>query len=142
MRLGLAYLLLLVFVFAGCAITQEVKPVALAQLPTKEVCIRENRDVRPGFLDAYKKALTDKGLSVRVIDPEAGVTACPLLTTYVANWRWDFTMYMAYAQMVVYRDGVEVGKAVYDAAGGGGRFDKWINADEKVRELVNQLFPG
>jgi len=37
MRLGLAYLLLLVFVFAGCAITQEVKPVALAQLPTKEV---------------------------------------------------------------------------------------------------------
>ena len=132
MRRGLAYLLLLVFVFAGCSITQEVKPVALAQLPTKEVCC----------LDAYKKALADKGLSVRVIDPEAGVTACPLLTTYVANWRWDFTMYMAYAQMVVYRDGAEVGKAVYAAAGGGGRFDKWINADEKVRELVNQLFPG
>jgi len=142
MRGRRAYLLVLAVVLAGCSIRQEIKPVALAQLPMKEMCIRENRDVRPGFLDAYKAALESKGLSVRVIDPDAGVTACPLLTTYVANWRWDFTMYMAYAQMVVYRDGAEVGRAVYDAAGGGGRLDKWINADDKVRELVNQLFPG
>ena len=36
----------------------------------------------------------------------------------------------------------EIGKATYDALMGGGRMDKFIKADEKVRELVNQLFPG
>jgi len=127
---------------AGCSIKQDVKPVTLAQLPTKEICVRENRDVRPAFLDAYKQALEGKGLSVRVLPADAGITACPLLTTYSANWRWDFTMYMAYAEMKVYRDGSEVGKAVYDSLMGGGRLDKFINADEKVRELVNQLFPS
>jgi hypothetical protein len=30
---------------------------------------------------------------------------------------------------------------VYDSLGGGGRMDKFIKADEKVRELVDQLFP-
>ena len=135
-------LLLFVLLLAGCSIRQEVRPVTPAQLTTKEICIRENRDVRPGFLDAYKRALEAKGLTTRLLEPDAGVTACPLLTTYAANWRWDFTMYMAYAEMVVYRNGGEIGKAVYDALMGGGRIDKkFINADYKVRELFDQLFP-
>jgi len=108
--------LLLVVVLAACSITQNVKPVTPAE---------------------------SKGLSVRVLDPGAGISACPLLTTYSANWRWDLAMYMAYAEMTVYRDGNEVGKATYDALMGGGRVDKkFIKADEKVRELVNQLFPS
>ena len=49
---------------------------------------------------------------------------------------------MAYAELTVFRDGNEIGKATYDALMGGGRMDKFIKADEKVRELVNQLFPG
>jgi hypothetical protein len=44
--------------------------------------------------------------------------------------------------MRVYCDGNEIGKAVYDAVMGGGRLDKFIKADEKVRELVDQLFPS
>jgi hypothetical protein len=132
-------LLLLALLLAGCSIKQNVTPVTSAALSTKDICIRENASVRAGFLEAYRQALEARGLSVRVIDPAAGVTACPLLTTYTANWRWDFTMYMAYAEMVVYRDGQETGRAVYDALLGG--MDKFINADEKVRELTGQLFP-
>ena len=137
------WLLLVVVVLAACSITQNVKPVTPAALGTREICVRENKSVRESFLEAYKQALESKGLSVRVLDPGAGISACPLLTTYSANWRWDLAMYMAYAEMTVYRDGNEVGKATYDALMGGGRVDKkFIKADEKVRELVNQLFPS
>jgi hypothetical protein len=42
----------------------------------------------------------------------------------------------------VYRNGEVVGRALYDAVGGGGRLDKFINATTKINELVDQLFPG
>ena len=135
------WLPLVAVLLVGCSIKQNVKPVTAAQLTSKDICVRENAAVRAGFLEAYRRALHDKGFTVRVLEPAAGVTACPLLTTYTANWRWDFTMYMAYAEMTVYRDGGEIGKAVYDTMSGGLNTNKFINADEKVRELVDQLFP-
>src|SRR6267378_3722234 len=134
--------LLLALLLAACSIKQDVKPVTLASLSTREICIRENKAVREGFLETYRQALESKGFTVRVLDPDAGIGACPLLTTYTANWRWDLALYMAYAEMTVFRGGTEIGKATYDALMGGGRMDKFIKADEKVRELVNQLFPG
>jgi hypothetical protein len=134
-------LVMLLIILAGCSIKQEVKPVTAAQVTTKDICVRRNAAVREGFLEAYRQALETKGFAVRLLEPDAGVTACPLLTTYTANWRWDLALYMAYAEIIVYGDGNQVGKAVYDSLGGGGRMDKFIKADEKVRELVDQLFP-
>jgi len=134
--------LLVGLALVACSIKQNVRPVTPADLATREICIRENKTVREGFLEAYRQALESKGFSVRVLDPDAGIRACPLLTTYTANWRWDLALYMAYAELTVFRDGNEIGKATYDALMGGGRMDKFIKADEKVRELVSQLFPG
>ena len=134
--------LLVALALVACSIKQNVRPVTPADLATREICIRENKTVREGFLEAYRQALESKGFSVRMLDPDAGIRACPLLTTYTANWRWDLALYMAYAELTVFRDGNEIGKATYDALMGGGRMDKFIKADEKVRELVNQLFPG
>ena len=134
--------LLVGLALVACSIKQNVKAVTPADLATREICVRENKTVREGFLEAYRQALESKGFSVRVLDPDAGIRACPLLTTYTANWRWDLALYMAYAELTVFRDGNEIGKATYDALMGGGRMDKFIKADEKVRELVNQLFPG
>jgi hypothetical protein len=135
------WLPLLAVLLVGCSIKQNVKRVTAAQLTSKDICVRENAAVRAGFLEAYRRALQDKGFTVRVLEPSAGITACPLLSTYTANWRWDFTMYMAYAEMTVYRGGDEIGKAVYDTISGGLNMNKFINADEKVYELVEQLFP-
>ena len=49
-------------------------------------------------------------------------------------------MYMRYAEIKVYRGVALVGLAVYDATWGGGRPDKFINAENKIHELVDQLF--
>jgi len=134
--------LLVGLALVACSIKQNVRPVTSADLATREICIRENKTVREGFLEAYRQALESKGFSVRMLDPDAGIRACPLLTTYTANWRWDLALYMAYAELTVFRDGNEIGTATYDALMCGGRRDKFIKADEKVHELVSQLFPG
>jgi hypothetical protein len=136
------WLVLLAVLIAGCSIKQDVKPVTPADLATRAICIRQNPAVREAFLEAYRQALEGKGFSVRIVPASAGIGECPLLTTYTANWRWDLALYLAYAEMVVYRESRPVGKAVYDATLGGGRMDKFIKADEKIRELVNELFPA
>jgi len=43
----------------------------------------------------------------------------------------------------VYQYGQQVGQAEYDSRWGGGRvIDKFINAEKKITELTNQLFPN
>lgn len=136
-------LLLLVLAVAACSIKQEIKPLKLADLSAKEICIRDNPEVRPGFIEAYRSRLEAKGFKVTILGREAPVSSCPLTSTYTANWRWDLLLYLAYAEILVYRDGQVVGRALYDSLGGGGRIiDKFVNATTKINELVDQLFPG
>jgi uncharacterized lipoprotein YmbA len=50
-------LLSLVLLLAGCSITQEVKPVALVDVASREICVIQNKSVRDEFLQAYRQAL-------------------------------------------------------------------------------------
>lgn len=50
-------------------------------------------------------------------------------------------LYMSFADIRVYENGRQVGKAVYDSRGGAGRPDKFISAESKIAELTDQLFP-
>lgn len=125
---------------AGCAITQKVTPVE--SLSGKEICVVVNPAVsQPGFLTAYTRALNERGYTVRELPPGASVNDCPITSTYTANWRWDLALYMAFADIKVYRDGTQVGQAVYDAMQGGANMSKFIKGDAKISELVDQLFP-
>jgi hypothetical protein len=131
---------LVVLVVSGCSITQTVNPVG--NLATSEVCIIENSQVREGFLPELKNVLQTKNAQVYVLGSDATTSSCPIVLTYIARWKWDLAMYMSYAEINVYRDGQVVGNALYDATSGGGRMDKFIDAEPKIRELVNQLFPS
>lgn len=137
-RLSLAVLAALSL--GGCAIHQNVKPVE--RFDGKEVCIIENTSVKVGFIDSYKRALVSKGYQVRQLPATASMVECPVVSTYTANWRWDLALYMAFAEIKVYNNGKPVGEAKYDAMRGGGNMGKFIDADKKIVELVNQLFPG
>ena len=133
--LGLAAL-----VASGCSITQTVNPVG--NLATNEVCIIESPQVREGFLPELKNVLQTKNAQVHMLDSNATISSCPIVLTYIARWKWDLAMYMSYVEINVYRDGQAVGKALYDATSGSGRMDKFIDAEPKIRELVNELFPS
>lgn len=132
-------LTLLVAGLSACAINQKITPVE--KFSGKQVCVVESPSVKSTFLDAYKRALSEKGYVVRQLPPSASIVECPITSTYTANWRWDLALYMAYAEIAVYNNGKPVGKATYDATRGGGNMGKFIDADKKISELVNQLFP-
>jgi hypothetical protein len=72
----------------------------------------------------------------------ASIIDCPITSTYTANWRWDLAIYMAYADIKIYNGGKVIGEANYDATRAGLNGGKFIDADKKINELVDQLFPG
>lgn len=125
---------------SGCTITQTVNPVP--PLDTNQICIIDNTAVRQGFGDAYKRALESKNYAVKVLPSSSALTECTVSSTYTANWRWDLAMYMAYAEINVFKDGQKFGNAVYSSMSGGANMGKFINAESKIKELVDLLYPG
>jgi len=133
-------LLVATLLMSACAIRQQVRPVE--RFEEKQVCIVENTAVKNGFLEVYRRTLTQKGYEVRVMPASAALTECPIMSTYTANWRWDLATYMAFAEIKVYKNAKPSGDAVYDSTHGSGNMNKFISAETKITELVNQLFPG
>jgi hypothetical protein len=131
--------ILLAGVGTGCSIKQTVRPVEFTGVPM-EVCILRNEDVRHGFLDAYTDALKAKSVQVKTLGESVNLNECTTTSTYTARWTWDLALYMKYAEIKVYRNAALVGEALYDATWGGARLDKFINAENKIRELVDELF--
>jgi len=124
---------------AGCAIKQDVEPAPTTQ--GSEICIIENPDVRATFLEIYRRELEKKGFKTRVIPTTSTLFDCPQTSRYTANWRWDVAYYLAFADISVYEDGKRVGHVVYDSLKGGLNLGKFINGENKIVELVEQLFP-
>ena len=49
-------------------------------------------------------------------------------------------LYMVYAEINVYHNGASIGEAEYDAWNGGASLGKFIDAESKISELVDQLY--
>lgn len=124
---------------AGCAITQKVEP---AKLSSKAICVINNEKVRVAFRDSLVANLQQRGFDVRIAADDTQSASCPTRVIYLANWTWDLAMYMRRAELIVYEGDRLAGRALYDASGGGGRLDKFIEADAKIAEHVAELFPS
>lgn len=136
-------ILILCFALAAtaCTIHQEVQPLAYNQELEQKVCIVDNPDVKEGFVEAYRSSLEQKGFAVEALEEGASLSSCDLTSTYTANWLWDMALYMAYAEIKVYQEATPVAEAVYDSRRGGANMNKFIDAEAKVDELVDLLFP-
>jgi len=129
---------------SACVIRQDTQPVQLSkELGTEIVIIPKTKGVRRGFAKTYREALEDKGFSV--LEKKAGtrLSDYPLASTYIAKWSWDVTTYMSYAEIWVYEYGKQIGHVIYKVQGGNLslRPGKWKNAEPKIHELVDELFP-
>ena len=124
---------------AGCAITQTVKPVAATGITS--ICVKNNPQVMMSdFPKELRAQVESKGIKTSTFDGEKP-GSCKHHMEYTANWRWDMAMYLVFADLRVYEDGLLVGQATYDAHGGGANFSKFGKTAEKLQPLVDQLFP-
>ncbi|MFC0676535.1 Sbal_3080 family lipoprotein [Lysobacter korlensis] len=139
MRYKLLTVALVAMVATGCSITREVRPVSTVA-SEREICLIEDPAVREGFLQTYRRELEARGFTVRMLPKGSAVDSCRLTSTYTGRWSWDLAIYLNYAEIVVYRDGAEAGKALYDGRAGGGRLDKFGSGEKRIAGLVNELF--
>ena len=139
-RSSLLFVCGLVLALSSCTIVQNVTPYRSSDI--QEICIIEDPAVRAGFLRAYKRALREKGYKIKILEEHANLDDCKLTSTYMGRWKWDVALYMALAEIKIFRNGEKVGEAIYDSRKGsfaGGGFKKFINGEEKIYELVNLL---
>jgi hypothetical protein len=133
-RRGYAVLIAALALGLGACATSQVSPVA--SLDVKQICVIENPKVRASFLDSYRKALEERGYTVRVLPETARLSSCPVTSTYVAYWWWDIVLYMRHAQLEIYKDEKLAGRAVFEAGQ-----SRLFTDDGKIKELVAQLLP-
>jgi len=137
MRKRTLILIILSMGISGCAINQSIEQ---ANIPEKtQLCIIENPAVRDGFLLEYKSVLTSKQIPYKVVSKSTVPESCEWTSTYTANWTWDLAMYMSYAEIKVFHNGALDGEAIYDSTRGGANMSKFIDAETKIRELVDKL---
>jgi hypothetical protein len=121
----------------ACAIQQTVRPITTSI--SSSLCIVKNPKVREGFLTAFESALDSKNVRYTVVDDHSTQEHCDWTATYSANWHWDMAVYMKHAEIKIYNRSCLAGEAVYDSSGAGP--EKFIDAEVKVKELVNELIP-
>jgi hypothetical protein len=132
---------LIFFIFiSGCAAITEQTVTPFENNSSMEICVIKNPRVKEGFLQAYRTALQKKGYVVKILHKDADISDCKVTSTYSARWRWDICLYMSYAKIEVFKNGEKSAEALYKIVREGAS-GKFINESEKVRELVNQLFP-
>jgi hypothetical protein len=130
-------LLAAVLLVSSCSITQNVEPAQIAA--GGELCIIENSAVREGFIVEFTAELTRKGIAHRMVGQNPVPPDCLWTATYTARWSWDLSLYMSYAEIKVFSQGKLEGQAIYDATKGSASLNKFIDAEPKIRELVDQL---
>lgn len=122
---------------SACTIKQTIEPAEISRNST--LCIIENTDVRPGFLKEFQSALGNKGIAHQVVNESDVPADCEWTATYIGKWSWDLALYMSYAEIKIFRNGSLDGEAIYDSTGGSANGDKFIDAEPKIHELVNEL---
>lgn len=136
MALRFLLLTLPAILLSACTIKQTIEPANVASDET--ICIIEDPDVREGFLNELTKVLREKQVRYTVMDKHAALD-CEWTMTYLGRWTWDMALYMSYAEIKVYQNGRLDGEAIYDSSAGGFNFDKFVDAEPKIRELVEEL---
>jgi hypothetical protein len=127
----------------SCTITQRANPAAGLRVSATEICVIEKLDVREDFRAALLASLRQRGFSVRLLTQGSPFDDCPLALTYNAKYSWDLKTYMAWAELIAYKDGVRAGDALYSAPTGGWAMTTRIyeSTESKVNTMVSQLFP-
>jgi len=105
----------------------------------EEICIEENPAVRQAFLDAYVRRIENIGYKTRVIK-SGSESNCAVTSTYTANYGIHWGLYLARAQLNIYKNSELIGTAEYRAPfmspGKHGRIEG------KIAKMVSQLFSG
>lgn len=107
------------------------------------VCIEENpKVIVRDFLSVVKKGFNRHGITTEVYE-NSKPDYCAYHLTYTALKQWDFSTYLTYAELWLYRGKSNIAFAEYHLNGGGGfALNKWASVESKMEPVINELLSG
>lgn len=130
-------LVLLLSMASGCSINQKIEPV-----PKKisTLCVEKNDDIfMSDYLGTLEKELASLKVDSKTVAPSES-SKCNDVLRYKANWKWDMTMYLQYANFSVFEGDNRIGYGEYNAVGGGLNMNKFGDTEEKIKPILAELF--
>jgi len=122
----------------GCVINKNISPIDAPE--TAKICVEKNSKVlMDGFHPELISQMNELGIETETYGLERP-DRCNRFMQYTANWTWDLAMYLSYLNIEVYEGNTLIGKAEYDARGGGARLDKFGTTAEIIRPIIKELF--
>lgn len=108
------------------------------------VCIRENDKVKvEDFLGVLRDGFERHGILTKVYRSDVPPSDCDFLVSYTATRKWDFTDYLAHAEIRIERAGRKVAAAEYHLrAGGGLTLTKFASTKSKIDPVIDALLGG
>lgn len=129
---------ILIFLLTGCSPQVVIRPPPTA-MKISELCIINNPKVlMDGFLPELKKQIRGYGIKTQTwtaYNPDG----CRYWLDYTANWRWNFTLILSYAELTLYDRTTPIGSALFDSQPPQLVY-YYGSAAKKLKELTGPLF--
>jgi hypothetical protein len=120
---------------SGCT-SIKINPVA--GINTDEIiCIIKNPGVNQNFVEAYKASIESVGYQATIKESDDG--SCVVTSNYSAHYGMHWGMYLASADLKIFKNKTLVGQAIYNAPRSD--FTKHGRITKKIDTLVLSLFP-
>ena len=128
--------------FSSCVSVGHQSQAAKGIKNADTICIVPHPQTREGFQRAMEAWLEHRNYKVNVLPVGSNISDCAWSLTYSGEWSWDWSIYLADAEIIAYHNGTQVGKSEFNAPGGIFNFNpkKWGSADTRVQEMMNRLF--
>ena len=133
-----------VFLFAVLLQATACTSISVKPVPSDEnmthVCIKENpKVIVSGFVTAVEDHFEKHLITTEVFSAKKPEN-CEYTLEYTALQSWDFTTYMTYAELRLYKENKRVGYAEYRLRGKGGfSLLKWQGPKSKLEPVIEQL---
>jgi hypothetical protein len=122
----------------ACTIIRNVKPIPATDISL--ICIKHNPVVQmEEFRAEVVKQIEAKGIHTQLYVNELPAE-CGYTLEYMANWKWDWAVYLRSADLKVKEGDNLIGRVTYDASGAGGTPAKFGTTAEKIRPLIDEMF--
>lgn len=126
--------------FWGCTSIQvnSIGQQHFSQITT--VCIMQNPAVIvEDFVPVLEKRLQHHGIKTVVRSPNNSA-GCTTQLQYSARQSWDGVLYLSWAELKLYQNGIPIGDAEYKLKGKGGLAPtKWYSVETKMTPVIDEL---
>lgn len=131
--------ILAIALLAGCASPQfSAKPIS-KENRLKKVTVVKDDATREVFLDTIESWCLDESYDCYVVPDRSKHISEDLTLNYVSRWSWDFTTFIADAEIKAYKNKQLVGEVTFNAPNSMNT-DKFGDDKKRIKTMLGLLF--